>query len=186
MKLKNVALNGLLYFLYMFGACFIVMLAEALLVSIIEKFVAIPYPILTILRIVVYSLGVTVMLAVAGYSEGYREGACFLGDTIVGGALALLPHLIFAMLFKFQAFVSGAVRFAAGLIHNGMTITYDRLINETPYSLFLLVFLGYGVLYVTVLTASKYLGAQKRIVDRADLRRGESDTAASADSASAF
>ncbi len=176
MKLKNIALNGLFYFLYMFGACFITMLVEAMLVSFGEKFVAIPYPALTIIRIVIYTLGVTALMAIAGYGEGYRDGVCYLGDTIVGGIPALLLHLIFAMLFKFQAFVSGAVRFTAGLLFNGMTITYDRLINDTPYWLFLVVFLGYGLLYMLTLTISKYLGAQRRIVDRADLRRGELDT----------
>ncbi len=173
MKLKDTAFNSLFYFLYMFGACFVTMLVEALFISIVEKFVAIPYPVLTILRIVIYSLCVTALLVVAGYSEGYREGTCSLPDTIVGGVLSLVPYLIFSMLFKFQAFVSGAVRFTAGLLHNGMTITYDRLINETPYSLFLLVFAGYGLLYITALTIAKYLGASQRIMDRAELRRGE-------------
>jgi hypothetical protein len=79
------------------------------------------------------------------------------------------------MLFKFQAFVSGAVRFTAGLIYNGWDVTYDSLINETPYHMFLLVFAGYGLLYTAVLTVSKYLGAQKRVMDRAELRIGEDE-----------
>ena len=82
-------------------------------------------------------------------------------------------HTIFAMLFKFQAFVSGAVRFTAGMIHNGWGITYDSLINDTPYWGFLVTYAAYAVLYVAVFTLAKYLGAQKRIMDRAELRRGE-------------
>ena len=175
MRIKNVALNLLVYFLYMFGACILVMLVESLLISIIEKFVALPYPILTIIRIVIYSAGVTALMAVLGYFEGYRETECPVGETLVSGFLASLLHLIFAMLFKFQAFVSGAVRFTAGLIYNGWDITYDSLINETPYAMFLLVFVAYGLLYTAVLTVSKYLGAQKRIMDRAELRMGEDE-----------
>ena len=92
---------------------------------------------------------------------------------MVSGVLASILHLIFAMLFKFQGFVSGAVRFTAGLLHNGWEITYDSLINQTPYGLFLLVFAAYSLLYIGVLTITKYLGAQKRVIDRADLRKNE-------------
>ncbi len=173
MKIKNLALNLPIYFLYIFGSCILVMLAEALLVSVIEKFVALPYSVLTIIRIVIYTLGVTAILAVLGYFEGYREGACPLGETIGGGILATVLHLLFAMLFKFQGFVSGGVRFTAGLLHNGMDITYESLINKTPYGLFLLVFVGYAAVYLVTLTVAKYFGAQKRVMDRADLRKSE-------------
>ena len=173
--LKKIGLNPLFYFLYMFGSCIIVMLGEALLVSVIEKFVAIPYPILTVIRIVVYTGGVSAILAVLGHGEGYREGSCSVGGTIVSGFLAMILHLLFAMLFHYQGFVSGGVRFTAGLVYNGWEITYESLINETPYYLFLLTFAAYGLVYVGILTLSKYLGAQKRVVDRGELRKGEAD-----------
>ena len=178
MKLKNAALNLLVYFLYIFGSCVLVMLAEALLISVVEKFVFVPYPVLTIIRIVIYTAGVPAILGVLGYFEGYREADCSPGDTVVGGILASILHLIFAMLFKFEGFVSGAVRFTAGLLHNGWAITYETLINETPYSLFLLVFAAYSLLYIGVLTVTKYFGAQKRIIDRAELRKNEAPDSA--------
>ncbi len=173
MKIKNIALDFLVYFLYLLGSCILVMLAEALLVSVIEKFVAIPYPVLTVIRIVIYTAGVPTILGFLGYFEGYRESFCSVPETVVSGVLASVLHLLFAMLFKFQAFVSGSVRFTAGLLHNGWKITYDSLINKTPYGLFLLTFVGYSLLYIGVLTIAKYLGTQKRIIDRAELRRGE-------------
>lgn len=173
MKIKNVGLNLLVYFLYFFGSCILVMLAEALLVDILEKFVVIPYPVLTVIRIVVYTAGVPALIGVVGYFEGYREAICPVADTVVGGLLAAVLHLIFAMLFKFQGFVSGSVRFTAGLLHNGWGITYDSLINKTPYSLFLLVFVAYSALYIAALTICKYFGAQKRIIDRGELRKDE-------------
>lgn len=173
MKLRNAALNLLVYFLYVFGSCVLVMLAEALLISVLEKFVFIPYPVLTIIRIFVYTAGVPAILGVLGYYEGYREAECVVSETIVGGILASVLHLIFAMLFKFEGFVSGAVRFTAGLIANGWTITYDTLLNKTPYALFLLVFAAYSMLYIAVIAVTKYFGAQKRIIDRAELRKNE-------------
>ena len=170
---KNIGINVLLYFLYFFGSCAVVMLVEALLISVVEKFVVLPYPVLTAIRIVIYTAGVPAILAVAGRGEGYREGFCSVGATVLSGVLALVPHLLFSMLFHFQGFVSGGVRFAAGLLWNGWDVTYDSLVNETPYLLFLAAFGVYGALYVATLTVSKFLGAQSRIMDRAELRMGE-------------
>ena len=89
------------------------------------------------------------------------------------GAIASVIHLLFSMLFHFQGFVSGGVRFTAGLIFNGWGVTEETLVNDTPYRVFLAVFAAYAVLYVATLTLSKYLGAQHRIIDRAELRKGE-------------
>ena len=170
---KNIAINGFFYFLYVFGSCILAMIAEALLVKIVDKFVILPYPVLTVIRMIVYTAGVTAILAVAGWKEGYREAYCHVGGTALAGALASVIHLLFSMLFHFQGFVSGSVRFTAGLIFNGWDVTYDSLVNDTPYWGFLAVFTAYAVLYVATLTVTKYLGAQHRIIDRAELRKGE-------------
>jgi len=50
--------------------------------------------------------------------------------------------------------------------------------------MFLLVFAVYGLLYTAALTVAKYLGAQKRILDRAELRMGEDAVTESPDGAS--
>ena len=170
---KNICINGFFYFLYFVGSCFIVMLAEALFINVVEKFVALPYPVLTVIRIVIYTVGVTSILAVAGRREGYREASCFVGATAASGAIASVLHLIFAMLFHYQGFVSGSVRFTAGLVFNGWEVSYDSLVNDTPYWGFLVTYFAYAAVYVAALTLTKYLGAQKRIMDRADLRKGE-------------
>ncbi len=173
MKLRNTALNTLFYFLYMLVSCIAVMVVEALFVYILSRFVIIPYPVLTVIRIVLYSLGVPAIMATIGYFEGYREGYCSVAETVVSGTLAMLVHLLFAMLFKFQAFVAGSVRFTAGLLHNGWNITEDSLVNQTPYGLFLGMFLLYGCVYIATLGVARYFGAQRRIIDRAELRAGE-------------
>ena len=173
MKIQNTAINSLLYLLYMFGGCIAVMVVESLLVYIVSRFVIIPYPALTILRLIIYTLGVPAVLAGIGYVEGYREGVPATKETVVGGVLAMVLHVLFALLFSFQAFVSGGVRFAAGLLRHGMDLTDELLNTETPTGLFLLMFALYGAIYVTALCVSRYLGAQNRIISRAALRRGE-------------
>ncbi len=173
MKIKNAALNSLFYFLYMFGACVVCMVVEALLVFIVEKFVPIPYPVVTVIRIVIYSAGVSVLMAAIGYYEGYREGYCSVPEMLTGGTLAIVFHFILSLLFNFQAFVAGSVRFTAGLIAHGMHVTDDLLSKETPFGLTLIIFLIYGIAYIGILTLGRYFGAQKRIIDRAELRKNE-------------
>jgi hypothetical protein len=175
MKIKSTAATALFALLYLVGACLIIMLAEALLSYIINHIIVLSYAALTAIRIAVYSLGVTALMGVIGYYEGYREAYCSVGESLLGMLLAAVPHLLLAMLFRFQGFISGAVRFTAGLLHNGSRITYESLINETPYWLFLVIFAVYAVLYAATFTVAKYLGAQKRVVDRAALRREESE-----------
>ena len=163
----------LLYFTYMFGSCFVIMLAEALLSKIINSFVALSYPVLTTIRIVIYSVGVPAVIGVASYHEGYREANVSVPETVISGVLALIPYVLFAMLFRFHGFVSGAVRFTAGLLHNGWQITETSLVEKTPYPLFLIVFLLYGLIYTGVISYCKYIGCNQRIMDRADLRKHE-------------
>lgn len=174
-KLRSYLATTGVYLCYLLGACILTMLVEALFNFLLDHVVLLSYPVLTVIRIVIYSVGVPAIIGFLGYYEGYREENCPFAETIVSFGLACIPHLLLAMLFKFQGFISGAVRFTAGLIHNGWEITYDTLVEKTPYSLFLLTFLGYAVLYGTVLTICKYLGSKKRIIYRAELRRNEKD-----------
>ena len=173
MKIQNITISTLIYCLYMFGSCFATMVVEALLVYILNRFVPVPYYTLTILRLVIYTLGVPAILTWLGYSEGFREGKTSIAEIVISGTLASVLHVLFALLFSFQAFVSGGVRFAAGLFRHGADITDELLNTDTPTGLFLLAFALYGVIYVATLAISHYLGTQNRLISRAALRRGE-------------
>lgn len=169
-KLIRILLNALIYAVYFIGCCVVVMLVEAMVLFLVDKFVELPYATLTVIRIVIYSAGVPALVGFLGYREGYREAEAAPASTALSALLATaVPHLLFAMLFHYQGFVSGAVRFTAGVLHNGMAITHDSLINQTPYRLFVLVFLGYGLVYSGVLVACRYCGAARRHRDRAEM-----------------
>lgn len=172
-KLKITLASSGLYFVYLIASCVLIMLVEAMFNFFLDKLVLLSYPVLTVIRIVIYSVGVPAIIGVLGYFEGYREAACPIGETVGAIIPASVVHLLFAMLFKFQGFISGAVRFTAGMIHNGWDITRETMVEKTPYSLFLLTFLGYAVLYGAVMTMCKYFGSKKRICDRAELRKNE-------------
>ena len=149
-KLRNHAVTSGLYFLYLFASCVLTMLVEALLIFFVDKIIVLAYFPATVIRIVIYTVGVPAIIAVLGYFEGYKDMKYSIGEVIVPYIPAAVLHLLFAMLFKFQGFVSGSVRFTAGLIANGADITYDSLLNVTPYWMFLAVFAAYEVLYCLV------------------------------------
>ena len=172
-KFRDNLITSGLYFLYLFVSCVMVMLVEALLVYVVDKFVVLSYFALTIMRVVIYTLGVTALMGLWGYAEGYKEEECRVGETVAAYIPAMILHLLFAMLFKFQGFVSGSVRFTAGLVVNGQGINADNLVNVTPYWMFLAMFAGYGVLYFAVFTIAKYVGAKQRIIVRGEIRKGE-------------
>ncbi len=175
-KLKLTLTSAGLYLIYLLAACILTMLIEAMFNFFLDHLVLLSYPVLTVIRIVIYSIGVPVILGFLGYFEGYREAACPMGETITALVIAAIFHLLFAMFFKFQGFISGAVRFTAGMIHNGWGITQTTLVEKTPYPLFLLTFAGYAVFYGMILVLCKYIGSKKRICDRAELRKNEAPT----------
>ena len=174
-KLRSTLASTGVYLCYLLGACILTMLIEAMFVFFLDHLVLLSYPVLTIIRIVIYSVGIPAIIGFLGSYEGYREMDCTMGESLVAFIAACIIHLLFAMLFKFQGFISGAVRFTAGFIHNGWDITQVNLVEKTPYSLFLLVFSGYAVLYGTVLIICKFFGSKKHIMDRAELRKNEKD-----------
>lgn len=172
-RLRNIGLNMLIYFCYFFGACVVVMFAEALFLYILDKFVYLSYFAQVVIRIVIYTLGIPAVIAVLGYFEGYREASCAVDEVIVGGLLAeVIPHFLLAALFHFQPFASGAVRFIAVLLVGGRDVELSDMTSTTSGQL-IGAFAAYAVLYIAVLAVSKSIGAEKRLSDRAALRRFE-------------
>ncbi len=172
-KIKTFLVTSLIYFLYLFSACFLVMLIESFLVFVLNKLVVLTYFSLTVIRVVVYTPCVIALVGVFGYAEGYKEEYFSVKDIVLPYLPAAILHLLFAMLFKFQPFVAGSVRFTAGLIANGTDITYDSLLNQTTYATFLWVFFAYSVVYCLTLLIAKYFGMQKRIMVRGEIRKHE-------------
>lgn len=173
-RLKNLLAGAGIYLLYLVGASVVIMLCESLFCFIVDKFIMLSnYFALCIIRTVIYTVGVTATVGVLGYYEGYRTAACPKGEVIGSYAIALIPYALLSMLFHFHYFIAGCTRSVSGIILHGSGVTLDKLTLETPDWLLLLVFLGYALLYGTALLLFMYFGAQKRICDRAELRKDE-------------
>lgn len=171
-KIRRILLNALIYFVYFLLSCVLVMLVEALFLKLLDRFVLLSYLAQTVIRLVIYSLGVPALVGLAGYAEGYREAEPHPGETVVSGVLAtLIPHLLLALLFHFRQFCAGAVPFLAGLLRDGADVTADSIVfNDIgTVGLFIAVFVGYGLLYTGVLTVLRRYGVCRRHAERAGM-----------------
>ena len=154
-RVRRVLLNAVIYFVYFFLSCVLVMLIEALFLKLLDRFVLLSYLAQTVIRLVIYSL-----------ADAHP------GETVVSGLLAvLIPHLLLALLFHFRQFCAGAVPFLAGLLRDGADVTADSIVfNDIgTVGLFLAVFLGYGLLNTGVLALLRQYGVSRRHAERAGM-----------------
>ena len=169
MKKADILVNTLVYAFYMFISCVVIMLAEILAVKVVNLFIVTEYYELTVLRAVVYTVGVNAVLGAIAYKEGYRAARYPIGETIVSGLLASLLHALVSLLFHFQAFCSGGVRFLTALLHYGKGLNSNTLMDELGILDFLLVFAVNSVVYIVIMIVLGKLGEYKRLADREDM-----------------
>lgn len=171
-QIRRFLLDSVVYLAYVLLSCLVVLAAEALLLYVLDKFVFLSYLAQTVIRLVIYSLGVPTMIGVAGYLEGYREAESHPVQTTLSCGLAvLLPQLLLALLFHFRQFCAGAVPFAAGLLRDGKAVTADSILFTEigQLWLFLGVYVGYGVLYAVTLTVCREIGVYRRLRQRCEM-----------------
>ena len=177
MKKADILVNTLVYAFYMFISCVVIMLAEILTVKVANLFVVTEYYELTVLRAVVYTIGVNAVLGVIAYKEGYRAARYPILETLVSGILASILHALVALLFHFEAFCAGGVKFITALLHFGKGLTVNTLMDELGALDFLPVFLINSLVYVGIMILCGKLGEFKRLSDREDLTDSNKETA---------
>ena len=177
MKKADILVNTLVYAFYMFISCVVIMLAEILTVKVVNLFVVTEYYELTVLRAVVYTVGVNAVLGLIAYKEGYRAARYPILETLVSGFLASLLHALVSLLFHFEAFCAGGVKFITALLHYGRDLTVNTLMDELGALDFLPVFLVNSLVYIGLMILLGKLGEYKRLADREDLTANNTDTA---------
>lgn len=168
----HILIDAAIAFIYIFASCLLVLLIESMLLKFLDKFVLLSYLAQTVIRFVLYSVGIPALIGIAGYLEGYREAVSHPAATSLSCGLAvLLPQLLLSLLFHFRQFCAGAVPFAIGLLRDGAHVTSDSILftSVEQLPLFLCVFLGYGVVYAGVLTLGREIGVCRRLRERREM-----------------
>ncbi len=177
MKKSDIFLNSLIYAAYMLFSCIVIMFAEMLLIKVVNVLIEVKPLTLCIIRAIVYTVGVNSLLAIVSFKEGYRAGYFSAPGTLVSCAAATLLHFVFSLLFSFEAFASGGVKFVYALAAFGARLNSpsftDRLdrIDVIPY------FFLNAVVYIAVIVIFGKIGERKRLSDRKELTGSDKNNA---------
>ena len=169
MKIIDSFVNSLLYVAYMIGACASSAIIDILALKVLNEFVIVSLFVQTIIRVVIYAIAPLVVLGIVSYKEGYREARFKALESIISCVFAIFGTFIVSLLFHFDRFVAGGVKYISALIAYGDKL-YDAVqIANIGYRYAIPVFVALFVIYSLVITIGKKLGADKRICDRAEL-----------------
>lgn len=169
MKKIDILASSLVYAVYMLISCVIVMCAEILAVKIINLFVVTEYFSLTVIRAILYTVGVNALLAIISYREGYKTAYFSIPETLMSGAIATLLHLVFALLFNFEAFSAGGVKSITALIRFGADLNSNALTSSLTRLDFIPFFLLNSLVYIGIMIGFGKLGEHMRLADREEL-----------------
>lgn len=171
----DVLTDGSLYAFYMLGSCLVWMVAEACVIKVLTLCFEIDYFTLCIIRASIYTIGVSAMLFTAAYREGYKAA----GSSIVGSALSCvlgsLLHFLPCLLFSFNPFCAGGVKFVTALIKFGPSLSSSSFMGELVRLDYFPAFFATALLYCVVMTAAKRIGAVRRLADRKEMTANQNE-----------
>ena len=170
----DILLDALVYAFYMFGACLVWMVAEAGIIKVLTLCFEIDYFVLCLIRAIIYILGVCAMLSFAAYREGYKSARASFVGTMISGVLASVIHFAFCLLFSFNPFCAGGVKFITALIKFGTALSSSAFIGQLYRIDYIPFFFANALLYCILMATFKKMGASARLVDRAELTKDQS------------
>lgn len=169
MKKGDILFGTVVYSVYMLVSCVVMMFAEMLAIKIIDLFVGLSPLSLCIVRALIYTVGVNALLAIVSYREGYRAASFSVVGTLISGALASLLHFLFSLLFSFEAFCSGGVKFITALVKFGSSLNSDSFSGTLDRFECIPFFSLNALVYIAVMIIFGRLGARNRLSDREEL-----------------
>lgn len=112
------------------------------------------------------TVGVNAILAVTTYHQGYKTAYCSFVGTLISGAFASVIHFLFCLLFSFEAFCAGGVKFISALLKFGASLSSDSFDGTLERADCIAVFFINAAICCAVMAISKKCGAAKRMSDR--------------------
>ncbi len=169
MKVIDALINSFVYAAYVIGACICGAAVDILALKILNEFLVIDLFAQTLIRIVIYLIVPTAVVSIVAYKEGYKEARWHMGETALSCAFAAVGAFLLALLFRFDRFVAGGVKYISSIIAYGDKLYDSEQIANVGYRYAIPVFVRLFLLYSTAIVIFKRLGADKRKIDRAEL-----------------
>lgn len=174
MKKLDVLIDAAIYAFYMFAACLVMMVAEMLIIRVLTLCFGIDYFVLCLIRAAIYVIGVNIILSLVAYREGYKAAEASVVGTLISGILAMIIHFFFCLLFSFEAFCAGGVKFITAIIKFGPSLSDSSFMGQLFRIDFIPFFFINGLVYCILMAVFKKLGASQRLVDREELTKNQS------------
>ena len=176
MKKLDLLIDSLFYAVYFFFACLVCMFAEMLATRVVTLAIEISPFALCAMRAAIYTLGVGAILGIVAYKEGYKAAYAHPVSTILSVLIAAIPYSIFCLLFSFEPFCAGGVKYVTAMAKFGGNMTFTNLTDNITRLDPIGFFFVYIALYCGIMTLCKYLGAENRIEYRRSINTVEKDT----------
>lgn len=160
---------ALLWFVFIWVSCFVSILIDLLIVRLLSGFIYVSYMTEAIIHVVCMALGTAAPLAAISYLISYHLGEFSSLYSALEGGLALLPQLALAVLLGFPAWVTGGVKWLAGLFEYGSKLYDSSQLSDISLTSYLLAFLLFGGFYIVVKYFAGFIGRDTRIRHRIEL-----------------
>lgn len=174
MRKTEIFLNSVIYAVYFLAACLCGVGVDFLIIKVLDSIIVMSAFAICIIRSVIYFAVPMAVIFVCAYKEGYKEASFYFGETFLSCIIATLIHFLFALLFAFNQFFAGGVKFTSAIIVYGADIQKLAQISEIRYRVFIPVFFAFSVIYCVNLVLAKRLGCDARLQDRRQLFAGRS------------
>ena len=167
-------LNSIVYAVYFLAACLCGVGVDFLVIRVLDSIVVMSAFAVCVVRVVIYFIVPMAVIFVSAYKEGYKEAGFNFGETLISSIIATVVHFLFALLFAFNQFFAGGVKFVSAIFVFGSDIQSLSQISEIRYRVFLPVFFAFSVMYCVNLLLAKRFGRDARLLDRKKLFAGRS------------
>ncbi len=169
MKKSEVMISSLVYLIYMVVSCIAIMIAEILILKVVNLFIVPSSLTVCVLRALIYTIGVNALFAIVSYREGYRAAYFPVVSTLIASVCATIIHFIYALLFGFEAFAAGGVKFISALIKFGSSLNSPTFFGKLERIDMIPFFFINSLIYIAVIIIFGKIGEKMRLRDRKGL-----------------
>lgn len=160
---------ALLWLLFIWVSCLCAILVDALFLKIVTSIVKTTFVTEAILHVIATAIGTAAPLAAISYLIAYHLGEFSGLYSALEGVLALAFLLPFGILLGFPSWITGGVRWLAGLMEYGTHFYDTDQLSDMSLLTYLLAFLIFGIFYLVVKYCFGVLGRNRRIKARIEL-----------------
>ena len=160
----------LIWLLFIWVSCLLSIAVDALLVKIITGITGeVSYYAGAIIHVVTMIIGAGLPLAAISYMIAFHLGEFSPLYSVIEGGLASVLHLGVGILLGFPVWITGGVKWLAGLLEYGDRLYGSQYMQDIALRHYLLAFLIFAAVYLVIKYVSGYLGRHYRIKQRIEL-----------------